>query len=723
MADYIINGQAFTSSGDPARDLAGLRKHFPDQDPLMLSGQIMKSYPDFKPGADVLTSGQPEVPAQAKPDPSQPSKLSALERLMTSFGNQPGIQEFLQKKGYQTQEQDGELFAGGAPVDPDNTKALLRAVTTASPLPGAQAFQLYDLVQSLRGKQDPLKENLSALKDSPYDALEIPAEIPGMITTAVGTTGGGALGGLTGNPLAAGAGAIAGGGAGGVAGEKIKESIGSKFGTYKTNGEFFTPEATEQGVMSALMALLDPAASQNLGKAGQGVLKKGTDWLTKREVPQKMYAKGSHLEPLLEKTADDLLPDADPARGIQKLTNLLKRNLPVREKPLIQAVTPEKKSLGALKEAHLDELGDIPIGKIIEPTKGLEKKLPITSRNTARNALDNVNKEVELGATVKDSLDNFTMKNAKFPDYATWEKGFDEKMAFKNRGGPKTGASTAGTGGKAGDVLDYQLDQVAKGMENTATAPVKNKTTIIRKGHGTPVATLPKQVVDESVVKSQIGPSYSYKIPKDVPEEVLGSGKVGQIASDEGTGFNYHRKPTPEEKQLLYLQEKTKHDALSAVGPKQEPFISVKDVEMEKQLLDDTWDSDAEGKRIRNEVSNVYRTAARDASDKFIAEKGTSGVTKGKTLKDINTEYDPLRQLEKGIMDNLNARDKQGLVYIKRGPKGSWMPGSPLIDPAIDASRRKGAQVIFNYNPDLSVKQPALLDLLKIMKGMPKGTP
>ena len=104
---------------------------------------------------------------------------------------------------------------------------------------------------------------------------------------------------------------------------------------------------------------------------------------------------------------------------------------------------------------------------------------------------------------------------------------------------------------------------------------------------------------------------------------------------------------------------------LSGKGTK--TTLSASAAEKEKQLLQETYDSEAEGNIIRNAFSDILRGAVRTADEPLAAKTGRS-------IADINAEYDPLRMLTQdtkisgeGLVNAANKRATEGLKGNRSG--------------------------------------------------------
>jgi len=170
---------------------------------------------------------------------------SFMDRLKLSFGNEEGQEEFTSKKGIKKD------------YDPSPTEGMT----------------FLDAIQG--GWVKP------AVDDFTNDIADIVPNIGQIVTQILGTSGGATVGGIIGSPLGpvgAAAGAAGGGYIGnilsGLATEKAKQKIGESLGTYKSNGDFMTPEMTTGAGVDATLPFALGALKVPGRVIGQAALKR-----------------------------------------------------------------------------------------------------------------------------------------------------------------------------------------------------------------------------------------------------------------------------------------------------------------------------------------------------------------------------------------------------------------------------------------------------------------
>lgn len=248
FGNYDIN-----VTGNPELDLAKFAEMMPDQDVESFKQAYFASIPE----------------ASQTPSPGTPVEPSFEDRFKMSFGNKAGTQEYLEKGGMDKNFEDPSLLGAVA--------------RSANPLMGLAT-------------SDP-KADVEAIKDIPMDVSGIPA-----LALEAGIPAAGAAAGAIAGPL----GMMAGSGISGAMAEKLKQYIGEKLGTYKTNDNFITPEMLETGVIDAGLAGLTAAPSAiKKGYVGtKNLIKKGAskaaDWATSKNIPQGVFARSSGLTKVKE---------------------------------------------------------------------------------------------------------------------------------------------------------------------------------------------------------------------------------------------------------------------------------------------------------------------------------------------------------------------------------------------------------------------------------------
>lgn len=318
---------------------------------------------------DWISKNQDKFTPQNKSEP-----VGAMDRAKLGFGNTAGSLEYLKSKGMTPEYQNGELMTGQgtgkAPVDPNGMMTFLESIFPSQMGVYAGAKQMLDPTTEAKSR---VERWLRDAKDLPTDLAEVPSDILNMAASTLGASGGaylgGAAGGLTGPlapaavPLLAGAGSVAGAATGGLGSEKLKQKIGEELGTYKTDGEFFTPESLASARNSAIAQTI-PALLQygKMAKQGAG------DVLRYYKVPEKLYGQGTGL-------LDDFAKDPEMASYLLKngMTGARENLKGMADRAGNWKLAELDNELSNAKDISFDSFKKT-VGKYIEQPNGIDEK-------------------------------------------------------------------------------------------------------------------------------------------------------------------------------------------------------------------------------------------------------------------------------------------------------------------------------------------------------------